>query len=239
MIASSNLSVSAVAGTNSNPHINEMKPKAIIVILACVIFATAFALLSQPALHAGESTEHEEEREDEFEVEVSEPTQEESLYFMRKEIPVAIEILELVRETEGDEAYEQVLEDFREQYFEYLEIKAYDGPEAAALVLEGANLDLQVDKALHEYHESENEVERAELRQAMQGLIGKQWQHAIKVSRKELELIEKHRSEVEAELKELEAMDDKALKQWAAKLIEGDEDEEAREDEVEPSGSTR
>ena len=232
MVASNNPFVSAAAGKNSSPYPEDMKPKQSITFPALLAFTAVFALCCQPMASAGEVNEREEEHEEEFEEEeeIPEPTVKETLAFIRKEIPVAIEILEMIREAEGEEEYEEVLEDFREQYYEYLEIKAYDGPEAAKLVLEGAQIDLQLDKALHEYHEGENEAGRAKLEKSIQGLVRKQWQHAIKVSRMELELIDEHRNEVKAELEELEAMDEAALKEWADELIHGDEDEDDEEE---------
>ena len=188
--------------------------------------------------HHDDEEHHEEEHFDyeEDEEEVPFPTKEQTLAFLKEKVPVAVVILDLVRDEEGEEGYAEILEDFREQYHEYLEIERFDGPEAAGLSLEGARIELQLDEALHRYHEvAETDEDRAVQEARVRELVGQQLAHAKRAVEMELNLLREHQAAVEAELQELNAIGEEELNAEVAELLEldGEEDEEDEEEEVE------
>lgn len=164
--------------------------------------------------------------------EVEYPTSKETLRFLKKQMPLAIEMLDTVKKEEGEQEYEEVLEGFQEQYFEYLEIRQHDGQEAAYLMLAGVRIELRMDQALHTYHNDEVDKEkRAGLVREIEKLVREKLIHNQKSMTMEVKLMEANLKELKAELAELKEIGEEAVKQEVRELLhEEDEDEEESEE---------
>ncbi|MEM9080166.1 MAG: hypothetical protein AAGC74_05675 [Verrucomicrobiota bacterium] len=194
--------------------------------------------LSLSAEDDGEETEELEEREweeqeteedDEGPDEVTYPSQLETLRFLKEQVPIAVEMLELVKREEGEEFHEEVLEEYRERYFHYLEIRQYDGQEAASLHLAGVRIELRLDQAMHEYWASDEEEpeERAEIGERVQMIVREQLEHEKRLIRMELKLMRAHLQELEQELQIVERMGNREVDERVGELLGDDDEEEA------------
>jgi hypothetical protein len=177
--------------------------------------------------------EEEEEWEDDEEDEIPVPSKKETLAFLKKSMPLALELLEKIKEDEGDDEYEEVLEEMQERHFEYLEIRKHDGEKAAGLYLEGNRLELQLDQLLYRYHDvAETDEDREKLRAGIAEVLGAQLEHEKNAMKLELEMVRRHLREVEEELEEIEGLGKEEIEERLADLLEedGEEDEDEGED---------
>ncbi|MEM1083526.1 MAG: hypothetical protein AAGI48_05350 [Verrucomicrobiota bacterium] len=185
--------------------------------------------------HEEEYEEHEEEDDEEIPF----PTQLNTLQFIKEQLPLAVEMLDQVREEEGEEEYQEVLEDFQHRYHDYLMIREGDGQEAASLSLSGARIELRLDAALHDYHHTDlGADEREELVKKVRMLLREQLEQEKRVVTTELKLLERHLEDLRAEKKELEALGEEEIEEELSDILEleeeeDDEDEDDHEDEEE------
>lgn len=174
---------------------------------------------------ADEDPDHDEGEE------VQMPTRKETLQFLSRHVPLAVEMLEQVKEEEEAEDYEEVLEELREQHHEYLEILHLDGQETATLYLEGVKIELRMDHALHTFHDDDLEKkQRAKLREQVEALVREQYAHDRKVIAMEIKLMEENLKALKAELVEFENIGEDTIKKETAELLNDEEDSEDEED---------
>ncbi|MDC0264947.1 hypothetical protein OAL86_07550 [Verrucomicrobia bacterium] len=132
------------------------------------------------------------------------PSQQETLSFLKKRIPITVKILEQVKNNEGDEQYGEVIDDFRNKFSDYLEIKEHDGLEAAELYLSGLSIDLSMDVLLHHYHEdTKTSEERKKLNTQIRSLLQERLEHDKQAVKMQLKLIDKERKKLTKELQEM------------------------------------
>jgi hypothetical protein len=173
---------------------------------------------------------------EEEEHEVPFPSKKSTTAFLKKSLPLALELLERVQDEEGEDEYEEVLEQMREMHFEYLEIQEHDGREAAGLYLDGARLELELDHLLDRFHEqAETDRDREKVRKKIANVLRAQLERERKVMKLEVEMLKKHLREVKEELKEIEGLGDETIEERLNDLLDrdesDDEEEEVGEDE--------
>ncbi|MDB4651542.1 hypothetical protein OAG06_00825 [Verrucomicrobia bacterium] len=137
------------------------------------------------------------------------PSQQETLSFLKKKIPITVKILEQVKNNEDDEQYGEVIDDLRNKFSDYLEIKEHDGLEAAELYLSGLSIDLRMDLLLHHYHEgTKPSEERKRLNTQIRSLLQERLEHDKQAVKMQLQLIDKERKKLTQELQEMEKFGD-------------------------------
>ena len=137
------------------------------------------------------------------------PSQQDALSFLKKKIPLTVQILEQVKNNEDDEQYGEVIDDFRNKFSDYLEIKEHDGLEAAELYLSGLSIDLRMDVLLLHYHEgTKPSEERKKLNTQIRGLLQERLEHDKQAVKMQLQLIDKERKKLTQELQEMEKFGD-------------------------------
>lgn len=168
--------------------------------LTCAIFSLA--------------EDDDEDREIEF------PTSEETLKFLEKEMPIAIKVLAIVKKAEGMTEYREVLQNFRDDHYDYKDLLEFDGKEPAELFLKGKKFELEVDLLLYQYDDdSKSSSERKAIENQIKELLKKQLVHDKEVTRKELKIAEEYVQEIKDELRELESIGDAELTRKLKRLI--------------------
>ena len=149
------------------------------------------------------------------------PSQQETLSFLKKKLPLAVKVLKQVKNNEGDEQHEEVMHDFRNKLSDYLEIKEHDGLEAAELYLTGLSIDLRMDVLLHHYHEgTKMSEERKKLNNQIRSLLQDRLEHDKQAVKMQLKLIDKERKKLTEELKEMEKFGDEEIELEFRELLE-------------------
>lgn len=140
------------------------------------------------------------------------PNQQETLSFLKKKLPLAVKILEQVKNNEGDEQHDEVMHDFRNKLSDYLAIKENDGLEAAELYLTGLSIDLRMDVLLHHYYEgTKTSEERKRLSGQIRNLLQERLEHDKQAVKMQLKLIDKERKKLTKELQEMEKFGDEEI----------------------------
>ena len=149
------------------------------------------------------------------------PSQQETLSFLKKKLPLAVKVLEQVKKNEGDEQHDEVMHDFRNKLSDYLEIKENDGMEAAELYLSGLSIDLRMDLLLHHYHEgTKTSAEEKKLNTQIRSLLQGRLEHDKQAVKMQLKLIDKERKKLTKELKEMEKFGDEEIELEFRGLLE-------------------
>lgn len=149
------------------------------------------------------------------------PSQQETLSFLKKKLPLAVKALEQVKKNEGDEQHDEVMFDFRNKLSDYFELKENDGLEAAELYLSGLSIDLRMDVLLHHYHEdTKNSEERKKLNIQIRSLLQERLEHDKQAVKMQLKLIDKERKKLTEELKEMEKYGDEEIELEFRELLE-------------------
>ncbi len=163
------------------------------------------------------------------------PTKEATLKFYAAHAKQVLPIFDTVREFEGDEAYDIVLEEAAERILEYEQIKREDGEEMADLFFEEVRLGMEIHALVFKYHEiDEDEDEQGETMEALREKLAEQLQHALKTSKAELEWLNEEAAALEEEIEELSSNTEEAVEEELEELLFGEdeeEDEESGEDE--------
>ncbi|MEM9161138.1 MAG: hypothetical protein AAGB46_18995 [Verrucomicrobiota bacterium] len=132
------------------------------------------------------------------------PSQLETIRFLERDLPIAIDVLEIVKREEGERPYERVLESYQEVYFEFQEIRRYEGRGAAALFLERHRLETRIDKLLHDYFEvAETDEERQALKAEIRDLVKQQLEHDKRSVELQIRFLDRERKTLTQELEEL------------------------------------
>lgn len=149
------------------------------------------------------------------------PSQQETLSFLNKKLPLALRVLEQVKKNEGDEQHNEVMYDFQDKLSDYLAIKENDGLEAAELYLSGLSIDLRMDVLLHHYHVGKKTVEeRKKLSNQIRSLLQERLEHDKQAVKMQLKLLDKERKKLTEELKEMEKFGDKEIELESRELLE-------------------
>ncbi|MDC0325225.1 hypothetical protein OAM01_00540 [bacterium] len=149
------------------------------------------------------------------------PSQQETLSFLKIKLPLAVKVLEQVKNNEGDEQHDEVMHDFRNKLSDYLAIKENEGLEAADLYLTGLSIDLRMDVLLHHYHEgTKTSKERKKLKTQIRSLLLDRLEHDKQAVKMQLKLIEKERKKLTEELQEMEKYGDEEIELEFRELLE-------------------
>lgn len=152
------------------------------------------------------------------------PSQQETLSFLKKKLPLAIKVIEQIKNNEGDHQHDEVMHDFRNKLSDYLAIKENDGLEAAELYLTGLSIDLRMDVLIHHYHEgTKTGEERKKLKTKIRSLLQDRLEHDKQAVKMQLKLIEKERKKLTKELQEMEKFGDEEIELEFKALLEEQE----------------
>ena len=132
------------------------------------------------------------------------PRTEQVLGFLKDKMPESLRFLERVREEDGDEGYKEVLEEARDLLVEFLEIRREEGEEVAERFLDFERSRIRLQALLEEWHETDDEDEKRELRNQIAEIVGKQVDLEIEEGHQELDKLKEEVREIEEELAELE-----------------------------------
>ena len=140
------------------------------------------------------------------------PSKQETLSFLKKNLPLAVKALEQVKKNEGGEQHDEVMSDFQNKLSDYFELKENDGLEASKLYLSGLNIDLRMDFLLYHYHEvAKNSERQKNLIIQIRSLLQERLEHDKQAMKMQLKIIDKERKKLTEELKEMEKYGDKEI----------------------------
>jgi len=168
-----------------------------------------------------------------FADEESRPGTEHVLGFLKDKMPESLRFLERVREEDGDEGYEEVLEEARDLLAEFLEIKRKEGEEAAERFLDFERSRIRLQALLEEWHETDDESEKRELRNQIAEIVGKQVDREIEEGQQELNKLKEEVREIEEELAELEERRGAIIEAELEEILPGERDKEDEDEEPE------
>ncbi|MDB4403525.1 hypothetical protein N9204_01680 [bacterium] len=165
------------------------------------------------------------------------PGTEDVLGFLEDKMPESLRFLERVREEDGDEGYKEVLEEARDLLAEFLEISREKGEEAAERFLDFERSRIRLQALLEEWHETDDEDEKRELRNQIAEIVGKQVDREMEEGQQELDKLKEEVREIEEELAELEERRGAIIEAELEEILPGggdreDEDEELEEERV-------
>ena len=185
-------------------------------MIAFVVVLSAFGSL----LHA------EEER----------PTVEHVLDFLKEKMPESMDLLERVKEEEGEEGYAEVVESAADLLMEYLEIKREEGAEAAEKFLNEERTGVRMESLVEAWHEADDEAGEREIRKEIGKLIGAQIDREIEHGHRELEKLKEEVEEIEEELAEMKESREEIIAEELREILSDDEEREGEEQEEEGDG---
>jgi seryl-tRNA synthetase len=158
-----------------------------------------------------------------FPLKRSRPGTEHVLGFLKDKMPESLRFLERVREEDGDEGYEEVLEEARDLLAEFLEIKRKEGEEVAERFLDFERSRIRLQALLEEWHETDDESENRELRNQIAEIVGKQVDREIAEGQQELNKLKEEVKEIEEELAELEERRGAIIEAELEEILPGEE----------------
>ena len=161
------------------------------------------------------------------------PSVEHVLEFLKEKMPESMELLERVRDEEGEEGYQEVVEGAADLLVEYLEIKREEGVEVADSFLNEERDQIRLKILVEAWHETDEEAEKREIKEEIEKLIGEQIDREFDHGRRELEALKEEISEIEEELAEIDENRGEIIAEELAELLseeEGDDDEEREEE---------
>ncbi|MDA7865415.1 hypothetical protein N9A70_01425 [Akkermansiaceae bacterium] len=166
------------------------------------------------------------------------PGTEHVLGFLKDKMPKSLQLLKRVREEEGEQGYQEVLEEARDLLAEYLEIRREEGKEHAERFLDFERGRIHLEVLLEEWRETENEDEKQELREQIAELVGEQIDREMEEGHRELEKLKEEVREIEEELARFEEkreviIEDELREMLSEERDREDEEEEPEEDEGE------
>ena len=185
-------------------------------MIAFVVVFSAFGSL----LHA------EEER----------PTVEHVLDFLKEKMPESLDLLERVKEEEGEEGYAEVVESAADLLMEYLQIKREEGAEAAENFLDEERTGVHMESLVEAWHEADDEAGKREIRKGIGKLIGAQIDREIEYGHRELEKLKGEVEEIEEELAEMKESREGIIAEELREILSDDEEREGEEQEEEGDG---
>ena len=186
------------------------------LMIAFVVVLSAFGSL----LHA------EEER----------PTVEHVLDFLKEKMPESMDLLERVKEEEGEEGYAEVVESAADLLMEYLEIKREGGVEAAEKFLKEERAGVRMEFLVEAWHEAGDEAGKREIRKEIGRLIGEQIDREIEHGHRELEKLKEEVEEIEEELAEMQESREGIIAEELSEILFDEEEREEGGQEEEGDG---
>ncbi len=161
------------------------------------------------------------------------PSAEHVLDFLKEKMPESMALLERVRDEEGEEGYQEVLEGGGDLLMEYLEIKGEEGLDAAEMFLDEERSRVRLEALVEAWHEVDDQAEKREIREEIGELIGAQIDREIDHGDRELEKLKEEVAEIEEELAEMKENRATIIAEELAEILSEEEgDEEEREEEV-------
>lgn len=167
------------------------------------------------------------------------PTVEHVLDFLKEKMPESMDLLERVKEEEGEEGYAEVVESAADLLMEYLEIKREEGVEAAENFLDEERTGVRMESLIEAWHEADDEAGKREIRKEIGKLIGAQIDREIEHGHRELKKLKEEVEEIEEELAEMKESREGIIAEELREILSDEEErggEEQDEEEQEEEG---
>jgi poly(3-hydroxybutyrate) depolymerase len=164
------------------------------------------------------------------------PSVEHVLDFLREKMPGSTELLERVRNEEGDEGYAEVLENAGDLLMEYLEIKHEGGEEEAEAFLEEERGRVRMEALVEAWHEADEEAAKKGIEKEIARIIGVQIDRELAHGRRELEVLEAEVEKFVEELAEIEENRETIIDEELAVILFGEDEAEKEDEEPEHEG---
>lgn len=161
------------------------------------------------------------------------PTVEHVLDFLKEKMPESMDLLERVKEEEGEEGYAEVVESAADLLMEYLEIKREEGAEAAENFLDEERTGVRMESLVEAWHEADDEAGKREIRKEIGKLIGAQIDREIEYGHRELEKLKGEVEEIEEELAEMKESREGIIAEELREILSDEEEREGEEQEEE------
>lgn len=164
------------------------------------------------------------------------PTVEHVLDFLKEKMPESMDLLERVKEEEGEEGYAEVVESAADLLMEYLEIKREEGAEAAENFLDEERTRVRMESLVEAWHEADDEAGKREIRKEIGKLVGAQIDREIEYGHRELEKLKKEVEEIAEELAEMQESRERIIAEELREILSDEEEREEGEQEEEGDG---
>jgi len=161
------------------------------------------------------------------------PTVEHVLDFLKEKMPESLDLLERVREEEGEEGYAEVVESAADLLMEYLQIKREEGAEAAENFLDEERAGVHMESLVEAWHEADDEAGKREIRKEIGKLIGAQIDREIEHGHRELKKLKEEVEEIGEELAEMKESREEIIVEELREILSDDEEREGEEQEGE------
>jgi poly(3-hydroxybutyrate) depolymerase len=159
------------------------------------------------------------------------PTVEHVLDFLKEKMPKSMDLLERVKEEEGEEGYAEVVESAADLLMEYLEIKREEGAEAAENFLDEERTGVRMESLVEAWHEAADEAGKREIRKEIGKLIGAQIDREIEHGHRELKKLKEEVEEIEEELVEMKESREGIIAEELREILSDEEEWEEEEQE--------
>ena len=166
------------------------------------------------------------------------PSVEHVLEFLKEKMPESMELLERVRDEEGEEGYQEVVEGAGDLLVEYLEIKREEGVEVADSFLNEERDQIRLEILVEAWHETDEEAKKREIKEKIKKLISEQIDRELDHGRRELEALKKEIAEIEEELAEIDENRGEIIAEELAEFLSEEEGDDG-EDREEAAGRNR
>ena len=164
------------------------------------------------------------------------PTVEHVLDFLKEKMPESMDLLERVKEEEGEEGYAEVVESAADLLMEYLEIKREEGAEAAENFLDEERTRVRMESLVEGWYDADDEAGKREIRKEIGKLVGAQIDREIEYGHRELEELKKEVEEIEEELAEMQESRERIIAEELREILSDEEEREEGEQEKEGDG---
>lgn len=164
------------------------------------------------------------------------PTVEHILDFLKEKMPESMDLLERVREEEGEEGYAEVVESAADLLMEYLEIKREEGVEAAENFLDEERTGVRMESLVEAWHEADAEARKREIRKEIGKLIGAQIDREIEHGHRKLKRMKEEVEEIEEELAEMKENRERIIAEELREILSDEEEREEGKQEEEGDG---
>ena len=164
------------------------------------------------------------------------PTVEHILDFLKEKMPESMDLLERVREEEGEEGYAEVVESAADLLMEYLEIKREEGVEAAENFLDEERTGVRMESLVEAWHEADAEARKREIRKEIGKLIGAQIDREIEHGHRKLKRRKEEVEEIEEELAEMKENRERIIAEELREILSDEEEREEGKQEEEGDG---
>ena len=159
------------------------------------------------------------------------PTVEHVLDFLKEKMPESLDLLERVKEEEGEEGYAEVVESAADLLMEYLEIKREEGAEAAENFLDEERTGVHMESLVEAWHEADDEAGKREIRKEIGKLIGAQIDREIDRGHRELKKLKEEVEEIGEELAEMKESREEIIAEELREILSAEKEQEEKERE--------